>query len=418
MTTVPASPTSAGAEPRKGGTFGAKEVGVIGPTRFVCAFPEMLPMLIFKDVGQIPYHLARELGWQCELVYWMKSSLELIAPSDYESWVRRVSLGVSPSRARRTWLFLKYLALHSKKIDVLLLYHFTSEAILYALAYKAMNPRGVAVLKLDMDHRGLAAFDETRHTLKQRALKRLLATAPFDFLTIETEPMRESLAPHIAALGHELHVFPIGVDCSDSIDIDAVLSAKENILLTAGRLGEMQKNNELLLDALESLDEEILKKWSFWFVGSRTPAFDERLTRLRKQRADLAERIVTRDFVASRQELADIYKRSKVYCLTSRWESFAIVLAEAASYGCYLVSTNVGAAAELTGGGADGTLVTREDVGELAEALRSIFSGVTPTEEPARRAHRHVRASYRWPNVVRRFAALVQHHRSASESVN
>lgn len=378
-----------------------------------CGFLEMLPVQIHKDVGQIPYHLARELGWSCQLVYWMKENHEIVEPGDYGRFVRNVSVSVGHSRRRRLWLFLQYLRRNSKDIDVLLLYHLTSESILYASVYKLLNPRGVAVLKLDMDYRGLSAFDGSGLLSKRGALMRLFQAAPFSFITIETERMYRDLVGHVSDMGHRLHVFPIGIDCSEPVEIEAVLAKKQNIVLTAGRLGVEQKNNQLLLDALDALPPSALGDWEFWFVGSMTPEFKADLGRLRGRRPDLAKRIVVRDFVTSREDLAGIYKRARVYCLTSRWESFAIVLAEAAYYGCYLLSTDVGAASALTQDGRSGQLVRGEDATGLARALAGILSGSTPTEASARDAHRHVKANYDWPAVVRQFADLVQKHQEA-----
>lgn len=379
----------------------------MAPFRLASGFLQMLPMQIYKDEGMLPYYLARELGWECDLVYWMKEDLDLIEPADYARWVRRIPVSISPSRARHTLLFQRYLIQNAKNIDALMLYHLTSESLMNAFIYKALNPRGVAVLKLDMDHRGLAAFDGSPLLSKRGALMRLFAAAPLDFLTIETENMYERLIGHVSAMGHRLHVLPIGINCSSPIDIDAVLADKENIVLTAGRLGVEQKNNQMLLEAIARLPVDVVGDWQFWFVGTLTPDFEKQISDLRSRRPDLAQRVIVRDFVASREELEALYKRTRVYCLSSRWESFAIVLGEAAYCGCYLVSTEVGVAPELTERGTSGELVPSEDPAELALVLARILSGSVPTDEAARRTHARVKQNFDWPVVARRFADLV-----------
>ncbi|MEW5739586.1 MAG: glycosyltransferase [Myxococcota bacterium] len=383
------------------------------PLSVATGFLRMQPMQLHKDVGQLPYHLARELGWSSELVYWMEEASELIEPADFSQWVRRVPVSISPSRLRHTVLFLNYLRHNARRLDVLLVYHLTSESLFNIMLYKALNPRGVAVLKLDMDHRGLAAFEPAPVLSKRGALMRLFAATPIDFLVIETESLYRELLPHLTRMGHTLHLLPIGIDCSESVDLDAVLAAKQNIVLTAGRLGSYQKHTELLVDALEQLPGEVAGDWQFWFVGTRTAEFDGRLAAFRRRRPDLAGRVQVRDFIASREELAALYRRSRVYCLTSRWESFGIVLGEAAYFGCYLLSTDVGAASSLTSGGQHGSLVAVGDAAQLAQALRGILTGATPTEASARWAHEHVRRHLAWPTVARRFGELVEQHLAA-----
>lgn len=65
------------------------------PLRFCCAYLEMMPNLIHKDVGQIPYALARDLGWKSQLVFWEREKAELIEPPDYSDRVKKVDLGHS-----------------------------------------------------------------------------------------------------------------------------------------------------------------------------------------------------------------------------------------------------------------------------------------------------------------------------------
>ncbi len=374
------------------------------PVRLTCLIENMAPTLFAKDVGQIPLQLAVEMGWTCELAYCAPNAGEFSVPEEYEHWVRTVALSTSRARTDSVKESLRFLARRAKEIDVLLVYHLTSESVLFATAFKAMNKSGVAVLKLDMDHRGLAAFDE-RASLKQRVLLKLFSAAPFDLVTVESEQMFQELAPHLSRFGHRLRLFPNGIVVGrGEIEIDRVIRNKENVVLTAGRLGLFQKNNELLLRAIESLRIATLGDWRFWFVGCRTTEFEEATARMCARRPDLAPKVVLMDFVESRDELAEIYKRARVYCLTSRWESYALVLAEASYYGCYLISTKVGAAPELTNEGEWGTLLDSDDPQVLATVLERILTDDMPIDEASRLAHENVRANYTWPLLVRGFA--------------
>jgi glycosyltransferase involved in cell wall biosynthesis len=368
----------------------------------------MEPSLLHKDVGQLPLHLARETGWHSDLVYWMDRPFEIDRPEGYDATVRRVAVSVSPSRARHTLGFLDYVRRHARQTDVVLTYHLTSESLLNLSLYKALNPRGIAVLKLDMDHRGLVGFEERPRLTKRAALMRLFRHTPIDLLLIESESMFQKLKPHTDALGHDLRLLPNGFDGPGTAADESLLADKEDIVLTVGRLGTEQKNTEQLLAAVERLPGEALGNWQFWFVGSRTPTFDARLDALRARRPDLDRRFVVRDFVSSRDELARLYRRARVFCLTSRWESFGLVLVEAARFGCYIISTDVGAAPELCGHGVHGQLVPVGDTGRLTAALERVLTRRVDTNDSARWVHENAVRNYSWPHLARRFAEWIE----------
>lgn len=367
--------------------------------RIVCCYPQMLPMLLNKDVGAIPHTLARDFGWEAELVTWQAERQTLIEPEGFSRWVRHVSLGTFRARAARTAALLRYLAVHARLTDVLLAYHLTSESLAALTLFKLLNPGGRAVLKLDMDHRALPFYEGPR-SLKQQALWLAFGATPIDLVTVETQAMARRIAPALKRLGHQLEVFPVGISPSPARQ----RLPKRRVVLTAGRLGLEQKNNELLVDAIERLPLECIRDWQFWFVGSRTPALDARLDRLRRERPEIAALVVTRDFVASRTALAQLYDEASVYCLTSRWESVGIVLLEAAQHGCFVVSSRVGVADELTQGGLLGALFESDDLDGLVRALLVAIDG--HDEHPRAKLEQRAR-DYEWPALCQRFVEAV-----------
>lgn len=369
------------------------------PVRITCCYPQMLSMLLNKDVGAIPQTLARDFGWQAELVTWQAEPQTLIEPEGFSRWVRHVSLGTFESRPARTAALLRYVAAHAPTTDVLLAYHLTSESLAALTLFKVRNPKGRAVLKLDMDHRALPFFEGPR-SLKQQALWLAFRATPIDLITVETEAMARRIASSVASLGHRLEVFPVGIAPAGR----RTSAPKRRIVLTAGRLGIEQKNNELLLEAIERLPLERIRDWQFWFVGSRTPALDVQLERVRRERPELSALIVVRDFVASREALAQLYDEASVYCLTSRWESVGIVLLEAAQRGCFVVSSRVGVAEELTHGGLLGALFDSDDVDGLVRALLVAIDG--HAEHPRAALEEKARA-YEWPVVCKRFVEMI-----------
>ena len=87
------------------------------------------------------------------------------------------------------------------------------------------------------------------------------------------------------------------------------------------------------------------------------------------------ERVIFTDSISDKQELWDYYNRAKVFVLTSRAESYALVLNEAKRFRDYIVSTDVGAAHDLLESRKYGVLVDQENPAVLACVCQDIIDG-------------------------------------------
>ena len=70
--------------------------------------------------------------------------------------------------------------------------------------------------------------------------------------------------------------------------------------------------------------------------------FKEKYKKFLKENPNITKYIDYIGEIEDRKELENYYKKSSVFCLTSRYESFGLVLVEAMSYGCYIVTTDFG----------------------------------------------------------------------------
>jgi glycosyltransferase involved in cell wall biosynthesis len=131
-----------------------------------------------------------------------------------------------------------------------------------------------------------------------------------------------------------------------------------------------RKGHDLLFDALASL---AASHWHLHCAGSLTrhPATAAHL-RIQLQRAQLADRVTLHGEV-DRTVLAQLYAAADLFVLPTRLEGFGMAVAEALAHGVPVISTRVGAIAELVGADA-GILVAPEDVNALREALRRVLS--------------------------------------------
>ena len=148
------------------------------------------------------------------------------------------------------------------------------------------------------------------------------------------------------------------------------LSKKENIILTVGRLGTVQKNTELLLDAFVKAD---LKGWKLRLAGSVTDEFKNRLERTVESNPELAERIEIIGFVSDSDRLAKLYAEAKIFVLPSRWESFGLVILEALAQGDFVIlSDSVSPAPDIIKSDLIGRIFKNEDNEDLCNILKEV----------------------------------------------
>lgn len=155
---------------------------------------------------------------------------------------------------------------------------------------------------------------------------------------------------------------------------------KENIMLYVGRIGNKQKNTDMLLKALSMVN---LKDWKVYLVGPITDSFEigktsnyqDRINLFFDNNPHLKGKVIFTGMIYDSKQIFDLYLRAKVFLLTSRHEGFANVLSQAAACGCYFISTDVGGAETASNNWKFGTKIPQEDSEAFANAVRDIVDG-------------------------------------------
>lgn len=340
-----------------------------------------------KDVTCVPQYLGRMLGADVEIVS-LTSATNRDFPAELDG-IRYRFLFRRGDR-RNGWykyaFFWWYLIRNAKRIDILMRFHYSVPTMIETILYKMCNPRGKVYIKCDTDHHIISKFpppEKITDRWKLRLYERGIAC--IDVISCETEnayeAMSASSSPYFA-LGDKLVYVPNGFDerLLERLEL-APRSAerKENLIVTVGRLGTEEKNTEMLLDALGRIDLRRGGGWKCCLIGSSEPSFRAAIDRFYELHPDKREAVVFTGPIYDKRALWDYYDRSKVFVLTSRWESYGLVLNEAKRFGCYLVSTDVGAARDLIGG-RYGEYVPQEDAAALAEVLQRIIDGERNTD--------------------------------------
>lgn len=324
-----------------------------------------------KDVGLLPSSIAEKTGRDSLLIA-IKGSDRTRPP--LVAGMAKVDLRLVPQRFGKKKGLASYvyalnafsvgmaLAAEARSSRLLLIFHAHPALLLYALVYKCLNPTGRIWLKLDMDDGGLGDF------LRKRGRFRFYLHCA-DIVSVETRSVQKRLND---VFGHirRIEWVPDGYDAVGyPIDAGRLSAARRGVFLSVGRLGSRQKNNECFLEAIQALKSEGLE---FRFVGESTDDFARKAV---AAQAASGQPIRLLGRIEEREALFRQYEEAQAFVLTSRYESFGIVLVEAMARGCYLISTELASARDIINGDESvGLVVPQNDPAALAEALRRVSS--------------------------------------------
>ena len=255
---------------------------------------------------------------------------------------------------------LAWLALASHGIDCLTIVHSSKASLRAARIYRRLNSRGRLYFKADLSNHYLDAISASARSWSVFASLVKAST----ITGIETSAMLEACRARFSArpdIAGKLKLVPNGFSpepppsCSDN-------RGKEKMILYVGYIGTEAKRSELLLEAFERI---LPSPWRLVMVGPIAPGFQPAIEAFQKRHPGA---LAVPGPILDREELFGYYGRAAIFCLTSRWESFCYSLLEAAYFNDYLVSTDVGVAADLLAAGAPGTLAGAAPE-EYAQAL-------------------------------------------------
>ena len=377
---------------------------------FVTVFTETENFHLVKDVGQLPYFMYKTEGYDATLISYQNN----VEYPFIDQEVNGLKLNFIPNKGRFLYFelgVLYYLLNKSKSIAVLNLFHFKKDNILYLLIYKLVNPQGKAYIKLDMDilfFKNYNAFLFSNYALKNFILKALTSWIfkLTDLFSVETDQAKDYLLNVYPELQNKLICIPNGVDnlyLDKEIPIKA-FQEKENIILTVGRIGTEQKNTELLLDALKITD---LKDWKVYILGPIEESFKKYIADFYRESPQLENKIIFTGNITDRKELFDWYNRSKIFCLSSRYEGFPIAFPEALYFGNYLISSPVSSAEHITSKGKYGT-VAKADAHEFSNALQNSIEPGFLSSQRYEEIRRFSKDNFTWPGIVKKLADQIK----------
>lgn len=358
-----------------------------------------------KDVFLVPYYLGKQLHCRVTIVY-PKTVTNAHFPETIHG-VRLVPLRMGKGIPLvRTWRFYFYLLKHARHIDLLIRFHYSLHTMLMIVIYKLLNSGGKVYVKLD---KGSLSIEKAHHS--ERCLLRRMVSAALarcfiknvDRVSCETvqayQLLKESPLEKFR-FGDKLVLIPNGFDeeLLKSYKLkERTFAEKENLIITVGRLGTPPKNTEMFLRALECID---LGEWTVCLIGPIEKSFQPHIDTFFERHPEKKNKIIFTGPVYDKKELWEYYNRAKVFVLTSSWESYGLVLNEAKRFRNYLVSTPVGAFADLADGDKYGRSIQIDDDSALSGILSDIIQNKKDID-----VYQNLDTTYlSWENMLKRLA--------------
>ncbi len=325
---------------------------------------------LYKDVGGIPYALAKYCGWKATFAY--NDANGVIHNEDYERYVKldRIRFPKILEKLKLRYIkyfqVIKYVYFNAPKYDVINFYHCHRFINFLCWLAKKRNPDIITYVKLDM---GKAGFE--KEMKKQKCNGGEKHRDNTDLFTVETKKYVDPLND-LNKFKNKVKYLPNGF-FSDLADVDLSKIKKERIILTVGRIGTYPKNTELLIESLIELEND-LKDWKVYLVGPMTEDFKIWLNNRLVDHSKLKNKIVITGNITDKKELYQIYAKSSIFVLPSRYEGFPLVIQEAMHFACYPIITNCFPAADeviRTGKNGFGDIVNQSE-NNLNNVLKSI----------------------------------------------
>jgi len=378
-----------------------------GKKTFALIF-EALNVHLTKDVGSIPYILARDYGYDPYLVchdIGQEFTNEYVLR--FLDIIKLKQIKPLQSDAHRRYYFLSYwlfLFRNARAIDVLQLYHYTKASKITALMYKFLNPKGIVYLKLD-----------AMPDIVERMAYDCFVKNVFDVVSVEIKSVFDGLSTACFKQNQaKLFHIPNGIDdlwLRQNGFSGIVKEDKENIIITVGRIGSDQKNNTMALEAMNGMT---LGDWKFVFIGPIEKRFADAVETFYETNPGLKSSVILTGEIADRHEIFSWYKRAKCFCLTSVWEGFPLCLCEALYFGCEIISTPIDALPDITNNGEFGHSVNNS--AELRGVLQKITDGQVDPTENIDKITAHGKRFY-WSEICGKLNNIMQKNQNNKERI-
>lgn len=333
--------------------------------KYCVLYPDAQNVHLIKDVGMIAYKMNKLYGADSFVACYENGSYDYL-----ENEVKGLKIDFIEKKHKHIFNIYEYLKSKAKDIDVLQIFHITLKSVIYAFLYKHFNKRGTIFLKLDCSDKLVLKLKNLK-IFERIVLDVYLSKV--DIIGVEQEEIFKKFKSMLIKFQDKLVNIPNGLDFDKEILSKKIdYNKKKNVIINVGRIGSPEKASDMLMKAFKNIDEDIRRNWKLIFVGPIEDEFKGYIDEFFNKYPKMKESIIFKGSIYDRKLLFQQYRNAKIFCLTSKYESFAFSLIEAGALGNVIVSTDVGIAAEIVKAH-NGKLVPFDDVDALSDSLSTLI---------------------------------------------
>jgi glycosyltransferase involved in cell wall biosynthesis len=347
-----------------------------------------------KEFGGIPKAFEK-LGYESVLIV-TRSLVKEISP---KTRIIEMELHNSPQREVKSLASLKLLrTIWAERPAIVIFRHPYYYSLITILLYRLMNfgkPRALFIYKMDSD--GVIRLGGRKKGVRKIAW--ILMSVVYDKLSVETTCGRERVASIRGVQRKKLMVVPNSYSKEVFGTVKYSDTKREPIIFVSARIVR-EKGLESLILAFAKI-QRYFPEWKITVAGQIVDHeyCQELLQLIRTLRLDDSIHLLGHLYG---EQLKDEYRRSSIFCLPSKRESFGISRVEAIASGLPVVTTEAGCGRDF---GRMGSLVVPvEDVDALAAALRRLMQDESLRQRVADEQQKHL---ITWDDIAKQYLSLL-----------
>ena len=352
---------------------------------FVTIFPSFKNFHFFKDPGQIPYRFSKNNFFKKSMIVTNRNSkynLDRYTDNNFSIYCSKfkpLGLGI-----------IYFLLFNSRKISVLHVQHISWPSLFNAFVYKLLNKNGFVYLKLDNCNHASKKFYAWESKFNNKITENNILNPEkkywnsnikdyffpnlidfIDLFSVEDESSCNHYINSYNFLKDKLIVSHNGT-VADILYTTKLKSfdEKNNIIVSAGRLGSYEKATEHLVEAFCLISGDL--NWELHLAGPTTKEFNFYVEDLLKNNKSLSKKIILHGNL-NQIELYNLLNSSKIFCLPSRFDAWACVYSEAMYFSNAVVTTDTTSVRDVVKKYKLGKIVKPENSKELSLSLKEII---------------------------------------------
>jgi glycosyltransferase involved in cell wall biosynthesis len=364
--------------------------------RFLSFFPLAENIHLTKDVGMIPYVLYKEFNYNSTIACYKNGNYPYL-----NSEVLGLKQHFIPKVFNNYTLdSLLFILFNFRKYDVIQCFHLINPSLLTLFLFKILKriffAQSFAYLKLDANN---SIKNLKLSSLNRRLLKQV------DLISIETKSIYRYLNEN-NILDQKVSYIPNGFyEVGERKNV--LFDEKENLIITVGRIGTYEKNNEILLEGFKKFFA-VNNRWRLEVIGPIEDDFKIYCDIFFNENPNLREYVVFTGSITDRKVLNEKYNKAKIFVLTSRFEGFPLVFLEAIKSGCTIITSNVTSAYDITDDEKYGVVFPVGDSTVFAQALEKIINDPVKLEKDCQLIQNFAYERFSWKEICEKLDSIIK----------